>query len=91
MERKLGIRENTFYCFLQSLYSSFHIGVNLISFGSKKVICALAPGSKRDLISVKELIEDGKITESGTHQQLVENQGYYARIYEKQLLETEEV
>ncbi|MCB0750282.1 MAG: NAD(P)-dependent alcohol dehydrogenase, partial [Ignavibacteriae bacterium] len=30
-------------------------------FGSKKVICALAPGSKRDLISVKELIEDGKI------------------------------
>ena len=41
-----------------------------------------------DLIIV---IEDGKITESGTHQQLVENQGYYARIYEKQLLETEEV
>lgn len=30
--------------------------------GSKKVICALAPGSTEDLISVKELIEEGKIT-----------------------------
>jgi NADPH:quinone reductase-like Zn-dependent oxidoreductase len=29
--------------------------------GSKKVICALAPGSTEDLISVKELIEAGKI------------------------------
>jgi NADPH:quinone reductase-like Zn-dependent oxidoreductase len=29
--------------------------------GSKKVICALAPGSTKDLISVKELIEAGKI------------------------------
>ena len=29
--------------------------------GSKKVICALAPGSTEDLISVKELIEVGKI------------------------------
>ncbi|MFN8460009.1 MAG: NAD(P)-dependent alcohol dehydrogenase [Anaerolineae bacterium] len=28
---------------------------------SKKVICALAPGSRADLISVKELIEAGKI------------------------------
>jgi NADPH:quinone reductase-like Zn-dependent oxidoreductase len=28
---------------------------------SKKVICALAPGSTEDLISVKELIEAGKI------------------------------
>ena len=30
-------------------------------FSKKKVICALAPGSKEDLISVKELIENGKI------------------------------
>ncbi len=29
--------------------------------GSKKVICAIAPGSIEDLISVKELIEAGKI------------------------------
>jgi NADPH:quinone reductase-like Zn-dependent oxidoreductase len=29
--------------------------------GSKKVICAIAPGSTEDLISVKELIEAGKI------------------------------
>ncbi|MBN2348024.1 MAG: NAD(P)-dependent alcohol dehydrogenase [Bacteroidales bacterium] len=29
--------------------------------GGKKVICALAPGSLKDLKSVKELIEDGKI------------------------------
>jgi NADPH:quinone reductase-like Zn-dependent oxidoreductase len=29
--------------------------------GSQKVICALAPGSTEDLISVKELIEEGKI------------------------------
>jgi len=30
-------------------------------FGSKKVICALAPGCAEDLISVKELVETGKI------------------------------
>jgi NADPH:quinone reductase-like Zn-dependent oxidoreductase len=29
--------------------------------GTKKVICGLAPGSREDLISVKELIEAGKI------------------------------
>ncbi len=29
--------------------------------GSQKVICAIAPGSVEDLISVKELIEVGKI------------------------------
>jgi len=29
--------------------------------GDKKVICALAPGSKEELISVKELIEKGKM------------------------------
>ena len=29
--------------------------------GNKKVICAIAPGSTEDLISVKELIEAGKI------------------------------
>lgn len=29
--------------------------------GSKRVICALAPGSKADLVSVKELVEAGKI------------------------------
>jgi len=29
--------------------------------GSQKVICAIAPGSTEDLISVKELIEAGKI------------------------------
>jgi NADPH:quinone reductase-like Zn-dependent oxidoreductase len=30
-------------------------------FGSKKVICALAPGSQKDLTAAKELIEAGKI------------------------------
>jgi len=29
--------------------------------GSKKVICALAPGSREDLVSVKELIEAGEL------------------------------
>ena len=29
--------------------------------GGRKVICAIAPGSTEDLISVKELIEAGKI------------------------------
>lgn len=29
--------------------------------GSQKVICAIAPGSTADLLSVKELIEAGKI------------------------------
>jgi NADPH:quinone reductase-like Zn-dependent oxidoreductase len=29
--------------------------------GSRRVICALAPGSTEDLLSVKELIEAGKI------------------------------
>jgi NADPH:quinone reductase-like Zn-dependent oxidoreductase len=29
--------------------------------GNKKIICAIAPGSKDDLVSVKELIEAGKI------------------------------
>jgi NADPH:quinone reductase-like Zn-dependent oxidoreductase len=29
--------------------------------GSKRVICAIAPGSTEDLISVEELIEAGKI------------------------------
>lgn len=37
-----------------------------------------------DLIVV---LEDGKITEQGTHESLVKGDGYYARIYEKQLLE----
>jgi NADPH:quinone reductase-like Zn-dependent oxidoreductase len=39
---------------LQMLWTS-------ITGSSKKVICALAPGSTEDLISVKELIEAGKI------------------------------
>jgi NADPH:quinone reductase-like Zn-dependent oxidoreductase len=38
---------------IQMLWTSFT--------GSKKVICAFAPGSIEDLISVKELIEAGKI------------------------------
>lgn len=37
-----------------------------------------------DLIIV---LEDGRITERGTHDHLIESKGYYARIYEKQLLE----
>ncbi len=40
-----------------------------------------------DLILV---LEDGRITERGTHEQLLAANGYYARIYEKQLTEGEE-
>lgn len=41
-----------------------------------------------DLILV---LEDGQITESGNHTELIEKNGYYARIYEKQLADTEEI
>ncbi|MEL6650388.1 MAG: ABC transporter ATP-binding protein [Bacteroidota bacterium] len=37
-----------------------------------------------DLILV---LEEGRVTERGNHEALIENGGYYARIYEKQLLE----
>lgn len=33
------------------------------------------------------VLEDGKIAEAGTHEQLLDNQGFYAEMYEKQLLE----
>ncbi len=39
-----------------------------------------------DLIIV---IEDGQITQQGTHEALIQSEGYYQRIYQKQLLEEE--
>jgi len=35
------------------------------------------------------VLENGKITEEGTHQQLIDNQGFYAEMYEKQLAESD--
>ena len=35
------------------------------------------------------VLEEGRITESGTHDQLIEHGGYYQRIFEKQLSEAE--
>jgi ATP-binding cassette subfamily B protein len=33
------------------------------------------------------VLENGKLTQQGTHQELINQEGYYLRIYEKQLLE----
>ncbi len=35
------------------------------------------------------MLRDGKIVESGTHQQLIGQKGFYADMYEKQLIEEE--
>jgi NADPH:quinone reductase-like Zn-dependent oxidoreductase len=48
------------------LYASFKTGklIQMLTTsigGSKKVVCAIAPGSKEDLVSVKELMEAGKL------------------------------
>ena len=37
------------------------------------------------------VLENGKITENGTHDSLIQQKGYYARIYEKQMLEAESI
>jgi len=37
------------------------------------------------------VIEDGAISESGTHEELIQKEGYYHRIYTKQLLEEEPI
>ncbi len=47
-------------------YASFKMGkiIQMLwtsMVGSKKVVCALSPGSREDLMAVKELIEGGKI------------------------------
>lgn len=37
------------------------------------------------------VLENGKITEHGNHQELLQHQGYYARIFEKQMADSESV
>lgn len=37
------------------------------------------------------VMDDGQILEQGTHQQLIDSKGFYAQLYEKQLVEEEEV
>jgi ATP-binding cassette subfamily B protein len=32
------------------------------------------------------VLEDGKITEEGTHEELIKNNGYYAEVYRKQFV-----
>ena len=35
------------------------------------------------------VLDDGKITQQGTHNQLITQEGYYKELYEQQLLEKE--
>lgn len=37
------------------------------------------------------VLEDGRITESGTHEELLENKGYYFEMYEQQQIEAETI
>ncbi|HNW50654.1 MAG TPA: NAD(P)-dependent alcohol dehydrogenase [Prolixibacteraceae bacterium] len=43
------------------LYASFKTKKLLQSVGNSRVVCALAPGSLKDLLVVKGMVEDGKI------------------------------
>jgi len=58
---KSSLSENG--CYLLASFGMVQIGQTLWTsmIGSKKVICAMAADKKEDLISVKELIEAGKI------------------------------
>lgn len=60
-QSKGSLKPNGCYLFASFKMKQFFQMIMTSIIGSKKVICAIAPGNVKDLITIKELIETGKI------------------------------